>query len=294
MESIFTNIKNQIRRGDLLSILIVVNIAVFLCVRFVDILWLLLTNRSMSGWLQYIEFPSSLPTFLTQPWSLLTYMFLHYDVWHVVFNLLWLYWFGKIFLNFFDSRKLCGVYLLGGIFGALFFMLAYNIFPYYATMASGSYLLGASASVMAVVFGVSFYAKDAEVMLFLFGRIKIFYLALLTLLLDLFSITSGNAGGHLAHIGGALFGIFFALQMRAGKDLTRPLNRLIDKIVDLFSFKPKMKVTYQKKRENDYEYNARKQKEAAQIDAILDKIKQSGYQSLSSEEKKQLFDASKK
>lgn len=294
MESIFTNFKNQIRRGDLLSILIVVNIAVFLCVRFVDILWLLLTNRSMSGWLQYIELPSSLPTFLTQPWSLLTYMFLHYDVWHVVFNLLWLYWFGKIFLNFFDSRKLCGIYLLGGIFGALFFMLAYNIFPYYATMASGSYLLGASASVMAVVFGVSFYAKDAEVMLFLFGRIKIYYLALLTLLLDLFSITSGNAGGHLAHIGGALFGILFALQMRAGKDLTRPLNRLIDKIVDLFSFKPKMKVTYQKKRENDYEYNARKQKEATQIDAILDKIKQSGYQSLSSEEKKQLFDASKK
>ena len=294
MESIFTNFKNQIRRGDLLSILIVVNIAVFLCVRFVDILWLLLTNHSMSGWLQYIEFPSSLSTFLTQPWSLLTYMFLHYDVWHVLFNLLWLYGFGKIFLNFFDSRKLCGVYLLGGIVGALFFMLAYNIFPYYATMASGSYLLGASASVMAVVFGVSFYAKDTEVMLFLFGRIKIYYLALLTLLLDLFSITSGNAGGHLAHIGGALFGILFALQMRAGKDLTRPLNRLIDKIVDLFSFKPKMKVTYQKKRENDYEYNARKQKETAQIDAILDKIKQSGYQSLSSEEKKQLFDASKK
>lgn len=293
MEDIYTNIKNRFRQGDILSILIIVNIALFLCVRFIDVLWLLVTNQSLSGWLRYIEFPSSPTTLLTQPWSLLTYMFLHYDVWHIVFNLLWLYWFGRIFLNHFDSRKLCGVYLLGGIFGALLFMIAYNIFPYYATAASGSFLLGASASVMAVVFGVSFYAKEEEVMLFLFGRIKIYYLALFTLLLDLFSVTSGNAGGHLAHIGGALFGIFFALQMRAGKDVTRPFNRLIDKIVDLFSFKPKMKVTYQR-RESDYDYNARKQKEAAQIDAILDKLKRSGYQSLSSDEKKQLFDASKK
>ena len=130
-------------------------------------------------------------------------------------------------------------------------------------------------------------------MLFLFGRIKIYYLALLTLLLDLLSITSGNAGGHLAHIGGALFGIWFAVQTRKGKDLTRPFNRLMDKLVDMFSRKPKMKVTY-KRTETDYEYNERKQREMADIDRILDKLKKSGYQSLSSEEKKQLFDASKK
>ena len=174
-------------------------------------------------------------------------------------------------------------------------MLIYNIFPYYAPMATHSYMLGASASVMAVVFGVSFYAKEEEVMLFLIGRIKIFYLALFVLLLDLLSITSTNAGGHLAHIGGALFGIWFASRMRAGKDITRPLNFLMDKIANLFKpkYKPKMKVTYQRP-ETDYDYNARKHQENAEIDAILDKLKRSGYQSLSSDEKRQLFDASKK
>lgn len=289
-----SDMQHRFREGDLLTRLLFVNIGVFLLVRVADIL-LMLFNRSIEPWLRYVEFPSSFPRFLVQPWSIITYMFLHYDVLHVLFNMLWLYWFGQMFRNHFDARKLFGVYLAGGIFGAIFFMLIYNIFPYYAPMAAHSYMLGASASVMAVVFGVSFYAKEEEVMLFLIGRIKIFYLALFVLLLDLLSITSTNAGGHLAHIGGALFGIWFASRMRAGKDITRPLNFLMDKIANLFKpkYKPKMKVTYQRP-ETDYDYNARKHQENAEIDAILDKLKRSGYQSLSSDEKRQLFDASKK
>lgn len=292
MDHFITNIKRKYNEGDLLFRLIFINVGLFLLIRFADVL-LMLFNQSLAPVLRYLEFPSAPMEFVLQPWSVLTYMFTHYDVLHILFNMLWLYWFGRMFMNYFDARKLFGVYLLGGIFGAFLFMMAYNIFPYYANAASNSYLLGASASVMAIVFGVSFYARDAEVMLFLFGRIKIFYLALLSLLLDLLSITSGNAGGHLAHIGGALFGIWFASRMCVGKDLTRPLNRLIDKIANLFTRKPKLKVTY-KRTETDYEYKARKRNEEMQIDAILDKLKRSGYQSLSSEEKKQLFDASKK
>lgn len=289
-----SDMQHRFREGDLLTRLLFVNIGVFLLVRVADIL-LMLFNESIEPWLRYVEFPSSFPRFLVQPWCIITYMFLHYDVLHVLFNMLWLYWFGQMFRNHFDARKLFGVYLAGGIFGAIFFMLIYNIFPYYAPMAAHSYMLGASASVMAVVFGVSFYAKEEEVMLFLIGRIKIFYLALFVLLLDLLSITSTNAGGHLAHIGGALFGIWFASRMRAGKDITRPLNFLMDKIANLFKpkYKPKMKVTYQRP-ETDYDYNARKHQENAEIDVILDKLKRSGYQSLSSDEKRQLFDASKK
>ena len=294
MDSIFINLKNRFIAGDMLTKLLFINVGVFLLVRIVDLLSLLFFNHSLATELRYLEFPSSPTMLLSQPWSLLTYMFLHYDALHILFNLLWLYWFGKLFMNYFDSRKLCGVYLLGGMFGALLFMVAYNIFPYFASSMHDSYLLGASASVMAVVFGVSFYAKDEEVMLFLLGRIKIYYLAIFTLLLDLLSVTSANAGGHLAHLGGALFGIWFAYGMRRGKDLTRPFNLLMDKLVDLFSHKPKMKVTYNKRTETDYEYNARKQREMSNLDAILDKLKKSGYQSLSSEEKKQLFDASKK
>ena len=292
MDHFISNLKVKFLEGDLLLRLLYINIGMFLLIRLADVL-LMLFNYPFAPILRYLEFPSAPMEFLLQPWSLLTYMFTHYDVLHILFNMLWLYWFGRMFLTYFDARKLFGVYLLGGIFGALLFMVAYNLFPYYADTASCSYLLGASASVMAVVFGVSFYARDAEVMLFLFGRIKIFYLALLTLLLDLLSITSGNAGGHLAHIGGALFGIWFASRMRSGKDLTRTLNRLIDKVTDLFRKKPKMKVTY-KRTETDYEYKARKREEEMQIDAILDKLKRSGYQSLSAEEKKQLFNASKK
>lgn len=292
MDNFITNIGNKYKQGDILTRVIFVNIGVFLFVRLVGALFLLF-NYDVSGLIKYLEFPSILSCSLLQPWSVITYMFVHYDVLHVLFNMLWLYWFGRIFLKFFDSRKLFGVYLLGGIFGALLFMLVYNVFPYFTTSASVHYLVGASASVMAIVFGVSFYAKNEEVALMFIGRVKIYYLALFTLLLDLLSVTSANAGGHIAHIGGALFGICYATSIRSGKDITKSLNKIIDRLVDLFSHKPRMRVTY-KKPETDYEYNARKQRETEQIDVILDKLKRSGYQSLSSDEKKQLFDASKK
>ena len=151
--------------------------------------------------------------------------------------------------------------------------------------------MGASASVMAIVFAVSFYRKDLEINLFLIGRIKLIYLAIFTLVIDLLAMTSDNAGGHIAHIGGALFGMWFASRIRNGKDLTAPMNRLIDWFVNLG--KPKMRVTY-KRNETDYEYNARKHQESVDLDTILDKLKRSGYESLSAEEKKRLFDASKK
>ena len=154
--------------------------------------------------------------------------------------------------------------------------------------------MGASASVMAIVFAVSFYRKEIEINLLLIGRIKLIYLALFTLVIDLLAMTSDNAGGHIAHIGGALFGIWFASRYAQGKDLTAPINRLIDKFVNLGKRKPKMSVTYGGRSNKDWEYNARKQQEAANIDAILDKLKRSGYGSLSADEKKQLFDASKK
>jgi hypothetical protein len=147
---------------------------------------------------------------------------------------------------------------------------------------------------MAIVFAVSFYQKDYTISLLLLGRIKLIYLALGVFLFDLLAITSGNAGGHIAHIGGALSGFWFASRMRAGKkDLTCPLNHLIDAIVNMGKRKPKMHVSY-KRSETDYEYNARKQAANAELDAILDKLKRSGYAGLSAQEKKKLFEASKK
>ena len=292
MESIFTNLKNTFRAGNILAKLIYINVGLFILIRLMGVIFLLFNIPGIS-FLQYLQMPSSPELLLYRPWTVITYMFTHFDFLHILFNMLWLYWFGGLFLNFFSERQLGGLYLLGGIAGAVLFMLAYNIFPYFQTVASSSYLMGASASVMAIVFAVSFYRKDLEINLFLIGRVKLIYLALFTLVIDLLAITSDNAGGHIAHIGGALFGIWFAMRIKKGKDLTAPMNRLLDWVVNLGKRKPKMKVTY-KRAETDYEYNARKNRESADLDAILDKLKRSGYESLSADEKRQLFDASKK
>lgn len=292
MENIFGDLKRTFRSGSILTKLIYINVGVFIVLRLTAIFFILFNVQGFSL-LQYVQMPSSPMQLLYKPWTAITYMFTHYDFLHILFNMLWLYWFGKIFLQFFTPRQLGGIYILGGIAGAVLFMIAYNIFPYFRTVALNSALIGASASVMAIVFAVSFYKKDYEIGLLFIGRIKLIYLALGTLVLDFLAITSTNAGGHIAHLGGAFFGIWFASRMKVGKDLTAPMNRLIDKIVNIGKRKPKMHVSY-KRAETDYDYNARKHKENVELDAILDKLKHSGYESLSAEEKKQLFDASKK
>lgn len=292
MESIFTNLKRTFQSRNILVKLIYINVGLFLIIRLAGVAFVLFKVDELS-FLQYLQLPSSPEELLYRPWTVLTYMFTHFDFLHILFNMLWLYWFGGLFLSFFSERQLGGLYLLGGIAGAILFMVAYNTFPYFENVASSSYLMGASASVMAIVFAISFYRKDLEIGLFLIGRVKLIYLALFTFVLDLLAITSDNAGGHIAHIGGALLGILFAVCIQKGTDLTAPMNWVIDRVVNLGKRKPTMRVTY-KRAETDYEYNARKYRESADLDSILDKLKRSGYESLSSEEKKQLFEASKK
>jgi membrane associated rhomboid family serine protease len=292
MENIFISLKRSFLQGGILSKLIYINAGVFLLIR----LWgvcLMLFNLNDSSLLSYLQLPSSPVLLLYKPWTVISYMFVHFDFLHILFNMLWLYWFGRIFLQFFNPRQLGGLYVLGGIAGGILFMAAYNVFPYFRSIAADSALMGASASVMAIVFAVSFYRKDYAITLLLIGRIKLIYLALGTFVIDLLAITSSNAGGHIAHIGGALLGVWFASQIKEGKDLTAPLNRLIDRVVNLGKRKPRMRVTYNRRSETRYEYNARKNAANAEIDAILDKLKRSGYAGLSAEEKRKLFDASK-
>lgn len=293
MDDIITNLKRSFQTGSILKKLIFINVAVFILIRLVGVL-LLLFNLQNLPILLYLQLPAAPMALLSRPWTLFTYMFTHFELLHILFNMLWLYWFGELFLRFFNERQLGGLYVLGGLTGALLFIVSYNLFPYFREVSAFSSLMGASASVMAIVFAVSFYRKEVEINLFLIGRIKLIYLALFIFVIDLLAITSDNAGGHIAHIGGALFGIWFASRYAQGKDLTAPINRLIDKAVNLRKRKPKMSVTYGGRSNKDWDYNARKQQEAANIDAILDKLKRSGYGSLSADEKKQLFDASKK
>ena len=293
MASIITNIEHFFRQKSVLSNLIAINILVFLLIKITGIFFMLF-NSDINFILHYIELPAELQQLFIRPWTLISYMFTHTGFFHILFNLLWLYWFGKIFLLFFGHRQLGGLYILGGMAGGILYIAAYNIFPYFLNNVSNSYLIGASASVMAIVFAASFYKKDFEIGLLFLGNIKIFYLAIISLIIDLISIQTTNSGGHIAHIGGALMGIWFAESYKRGKDLTGWINVLIDKFANLFKKRPKqMKVKY-KKAETDQEYNARKHTENVTIDRILEKIKRSGYDSLTEEEKKKLFDASKK
>lgn len=292
MGNVIDNIKRFFDGKGLLAGLVIANIAVFVVIRLVMTVFTLF-NLGDPSLLRFIELPADLSQIAKAPWTLLTYMFVHKDLLHILFNMLLLYWFGKVFLMFFNEKQLMAVYLLGGIAGALFYIVSFNLFPYFQQVVEFSYLIGASASVMGVVFGASFFKKDFRLNLLFIGSVKIYYIALVCLALDILAVTSSNAGGHWAHIGGATFGIAYALSYQKGKDLTGGLNKAIDRFVNLFKKKPTMKVSYQK-REQDYKYNEKKNEKTQALDQILDKIKKSGYNSLTKEEKKRLFEESNK
>lgn len=285
-KSFFENIKYK----DTLTKLIIINVSVFLLLGLINVLCLLFDIQSVDL-SRYIGVSSNLGVAATHIWTIFTYMFAHYEVFHILFNMLMLYWFGRIFLSYFTPKNLVALYILGGIAGAILYILVYNTLPYF-TKQGDAYMVGASASVMAIIFASAFYNKNLEIVLLLIGRVKIIYLAYFMFILDFISIGKGsNMGGHIAHIGGAVVGYLFATQYLKGKDITKGLNTLFDKIANILKPRSKMRVTFNK-RESDQEYNKRKHDETEQIDMILDKIKKSGYSSLSEKEKKQLFDAS--
>lgn len=296
MGTIITDMKEAFRRGNIYIQLIYINVGIFVITTLTEVI-LQLFNRSLAGVFEWLELPASLAQFIIQPWSIITYMFMHAGFMHILFNMLWLYWFGALFLMFFSAKHLRGLYLLGGICGGLLYMAAYNTFPYFRPLIDYSFMLGASASVLAIVAATAYREPNYPIRLFLFGTIRLKYLALIVIGTDLLFITSSNAGGHIAHLGGALAGVWFAAGLSKGKDMTKWINKILDAIVSLFSLKPrkpKMKVHYGTNRQKDYDYNARKKSQSEEIDRILDKLKKSGYESLTTEEKKSLFDASKR
>jgi len=294
--SLWSDIRSTFRHGTSLTRLIILNIAVFLAISVIGIIGFLLANPEISDYtIRLFSVPSSFKYFILRPWTVITYMFTHKDLLHIAVNMLWLYWFGKIFLDYLDQKKLVAVYLLGGITGALLYVISYNIFPAFSEFAGSSIpLLGASAAVMAVVVAISVYVPDYTVFLFLLGRIKIKYIALVIFILTSIVDFQANSGGKLAHIGGALFGYIYTVYYRKGKDLGKWLNRIIDFFVTFLKPRKKLKVTYKKRVTDDYEYNRIKAERQARINEILDKISKGGYDSLTREEKDFLFRESQK
>ncbi len=286
---IWDEIKKTFSKGSSLNRLIYLNIAVFLLITIVAVIGFLLNNPVISEkTLHFLSVPSSLSILIVKPWTLITYMFVHKDIWHILFNMLWLYWFGRIFLEYLDQRKLVAVYLMGGICGAIVYILSFNIFPAFSGVVGESIAIGASASVMAIVIAIAAYVPDYTVQLILLGRVKIKYLALAIFVFTSIMDFSENSGGKLAHIGGALFGYLYTINLRQGRDMGKGINRIIDFLATIFKPRKKLKVTH-KKVATEYEYNRIKAEHQAQVNKILDKISKGGYDSLTKEEKETLF-----
>ncbi|MFO7844030.1 MAG: rhomboid family intramembrane serine protease [Bacteroidales bacterium] len=281
-------IKQSFKSGSTLIKLLYINIAVFLAVKIVSVIFFLLSAEQTFSIAHWFAVPADFSNLISKPWTIFTYMFLHVGFIHILFNMLWLYWFGIIFLSYFDEKKLLSLYLTGGLAGAALYILAFNIFPVFTDILPVSFALGASASVIAIVIAVSVYAPEHTIHLMFFGPVKLKYIAIITIVVDILSIASSNAGGHIAHLGGALYGYLFVQQYKKGKNINRGFDRFMDKLFTMFKPKPKIKVTY-KRPMTDIEYNKQKAKKQEEIDRILDKIAKTGYDSLTKKEKEILF-----
>ena len=297
----FNDVFQRYKAANMVMRFIYINIAVYIFVVLIGVFSVLFNAADIAGnATRILELPSSLTTLMVRPWTMLTYMFLHEHFMHILWNMFALYFFGRLFLEFYSLRHFVGMYILGGIFGGVTFVLAYNAFPYFAPYVSTSYLVGASASVLAIVVATAVRAPQYRVNMLFIGSIKLSTFALVTVAISVFMLSGNNAGGNFAHIGGAFSGWLMAFMLGKGVDLTLLVNKPIDWVSALFdkktwARKKKTKFTYTKTgRSSDYEYNARKKATEAQIDKILEKIKKGGYASLTDEEKKQLFDASSK
>lgn len=291
--SIYQELKDSFKFGSTLTKLLYINIGVYILFRLIYVVYWAGGNQLLYPFYRWLSAPSYLPALLYKPWSIITYMFYHEDFFHIAFNMLGLYWFGKLFLGFLGKRQLVGTYLWGGIFGYVFFVVAYHLLPVLRVHLPNANVIGASAAVLAILSAVAFYKPNHSIYLMFVGEVKLKYLALFYIILDVLTMAGGNAGGHIAHLGGMFFGYLFAMQIRKGKDITTGINKILDFLVTIFKPRKKLKVAHRKPA-NDIEYRKEKANEQKDIDAILDKISRSGYDSLTREEKEKLFKMGRK
>lgn len=266
------------------NLLIAINVFIFLFFGILSVVEYLFTKQSNINAfvIEYLAVPTYLPKLLYRFWTPFTYMFLHAGFFHILFNMLWLFWMGNIFENFLSSKKLVFVYLAGGLAGALFYILSFNVFPAFGDVKTVSAAVGASASVTAILIACATLVPNYTIFLMFLGPIKLKWIAVFYVVLDIFNVSGNNAGGYLSHIGGAIFGFLFIKALQNGADWSKPFENV---------FKPKLKVVSRSQSvkprpaKNDIPNQA-------VIDEILDKISKNGYNNLTASEKETLFKAS--
>lgn len=299
MNEIWAEIKERFRKGDVLTRLIFVNGAGFVLMLLFQIVYGLVTAESFGfskGIFQhFLGLPlNNFEGFLYKPYTILTHFFIHHDILHVGFNMLLLYFLGKLFLNYFSQKQFLGLYMMGGLITGLGLILATTLSPLFTASVPA---VGASAAVMSIVIGITFYAPNTIVRLFGVIPIKLMWVGIFMVVQDLLKFDQSNTAGHLGHLIGAGVGYWFAASFKQGKDITQWMTKLINTVNGIFKPKPKMKVVYnqQKVRKmTDEEYNVNQKVTQSEIDSILDKISASGYSSLTKREKDILFQYSNK
>lgn len=269
--SIIEDIKDQLKRGDKWWTIIIICTAIFLLDTTIGIIALIAPSNILPSTIlkDYFALPLNFSTAIYKPWTIVTYGFLHANFFHLFFNMLMLFWFGQIYSLYMGYKHSYRVLLGGVVFGGLTALLVYTYIPYFARQAS--YLVGASAAVEAVVIAATALNPEHEMRLLLFGRVKIKYIAFVTLILNFVGIAGTNAGGVIAHLGGALWGYLYIIYLRSGLDVFAMLK-------NTFSSKPKMIISHNSQRPSE-------NKDEAQLNIILDKISTSGYDSLTKNEK---------
>lgn len=286
---ITNDIKQTFKEGSVLTRLIYINIGVFLLVKVLGVFFYLAGQANPL--VEWLSLPSQFDQILAKPWTIFTYMFMHAGFLHLLFNVLGLYWFGKLFLYRLEGDKMLGIYLLGGLAGAFLYALAFSVLPVFE--GANGLLRGASASVFAVLVAIAVYDPNQEIRLFFIGTFPLKYIAAFYVLLSVIGISTSNPGGNIAHVGGALWGWFYIFQLRKGNDISDGFIKLInsagDKLSQLFKPKEKMTVTYKQPPRDDYEYNRQKNIKHEEINRILEKIAKSGYENLTKKEKEILF-----
>jgi len=295
MQDIWNKIKLNIKTSNSYTRLIYINLAVFIILKIMNLFdFLFLIDNNSDFTYDYLAVSSNIHSIIKKPWTLISYMFTHQDFFHLLFNLIWLHIGSKLFLLYFTDKQLISTYILGGLSGAFAYIVAFNIFPVFQSEPYiGSATIGASASILAIFIAIASYKPRYRINLIFLGHISIINIAISLVILDFILIPVGNAGGHIAHLGGALFGYFYIRKIKQGKDISIDFTNIIKKIINTFKSKKKIQKVY-KRAKSDYEFNSEQAKKKEKIDKILEKIAKSGYESLNKEEKAMLFSASKR
>lgn len=275
----------MLHSGSKIGLLIGINVLVFLLINIPGTFeqWFFKSTFIAEFAFKNLKMPAYLPTLATHFWTPITYMFMHEGVLHILFNMLWLYWLGQIFEEFIGNRHTVVIYMLGGLTGAAFFLVAFNFIPYFVAQNSPYVgIVGASAGVMAMVIATATLLPDYTIYLMFLGPVKLKWLAIAYVILDFLGTVGANAGGEMAHLGGMLLGFVYVKQLQRGNDWSKPFH-------SLFRSKPKLKVV-SKGGAGDAQRGTPRQED---VDRILDKISQSGFNSLSKQEKDILARASR-